>query len=288
MSRAFLALILMAVAGSAAAAPRPVVRYGGLAAPERVLYDASGDRYLVSNVNGEPGARDDNGFISVLSPAGRVTTLKWIAGGRKGVTLHAPKGLAIIGRVLYVADLTVVRRFDLHTGAPLGEVAVPGSTYLNGLATAPDGKLYVSDSGPPQGSFDAHGTEAVYVIEGARVTSLAKGSALGRPTGIAWTEGGPVVVPFGSSEVYRLDDHGTRRDVTPLPAGGLAGVVRVGDSLLVASWQTSSILRGKLGGRFEVALADQTSPADLGYDTKRGRLLVPHLTEGTVDAFNVK
>ncbi len=52
------------------------------------------------------------------------------------------------------------------------------------------------------------------------------------------------------------------------PAGGLDGVVAVGDALLVTSWQGSAIYRGKLGGAFDLVLGDQKAPADIGYDTK--------------------
>jgi hypothetical protein len=44
---------------------------------------------------------------------------------------------------------------------------------------------------------------------------------------------------------------------------------------------------GKLGGPFVVALAEQKSPTDIGYDTRRIRLLVPHFTEDAVEAFDL-
>ena len=94
----------------------PVAQYSGFAKPESILYDADGDRYLVSNINGSPFDKDNNGFISVLSPDGQVATLKWIEGGKNNVKLDAPKGLAISKGVLYAADLTVVRMFDLASG----------------------------------------------------------------------------------------------------------------------------------------------------------------------------
>src|SRR5580698_5063909 len=114
------------------AGPQSVAKYTGLAEPESVLYDADNDRYLVSNINGKPGDKDNNGFISALSPDGTVTTLKWIEGGKK-LKLNAPKGLAIVGEVLYVADIDVVRKFDLKTGASKGSIAFPGATFLNDL-----------------------------------------------------------------------------------------------------------------------------------------------------------
>jgi sugar lactone lactonase YvrE len=273
------------------AAPAPVATYTGLMTPESALYDADNDRYLVSNINGSPFEKDNNGFISVLSPDGQVTTLKWIEGGKGKVKLDAPKGLALAKGVLYAADITVVRTFDAKTGAQKADIPIPGSTFLNDAASSPDGKVYVSDSGMKAGAggaMDPTGTDAVYVIEKGKVKALAKGTELGRPNGVLWTDKGLVVVTFASNEVYRLDDKGARQDVTKTPAGGLDGVVPIGDSLLVTSWQASAIYRGKLGGTFDVALPDQKSPADIGYDTKRGRVIVPHLMENTVEVYELK
>src|SRR5687768_18220722 len=69
----------------------------GFSTPESAFYDEAADVYLVSNINGSPAAKDDNGFISRVSPDG-TPTLKWIDGAAPNVTLHAPKGLAVIGR----------------------------------------------------------------------------------------------------------------------------------------------------------------------------------------------
>jgi hypothetical protein len=264
----------------------PVLEYGGFAGPERVLYDADRDRYLVSNVNGDPTGLDGNGFISVLSPTGEVVAAPWIAGGVGGAVLDAPKGLAIAGGILYVADISTVRLFDAETGAPAGEIAIPGSTYLNGVSADSSGRVFVTDSGPPQGTLDASGTQAVYRIENGAATTLAGGS-LGRPTSIAASSRGVVIAPFGAASLYRLDERGQKRDVTKLPAQGLAGVVELGDWLFVSSWTASAVLRGKLGGSFEVALPEQSSPTDLGFDTTRSRLLVPHYTDDRVDVFDV-
>jgi sugar lactone lactonase YvrE len=279
-----------AEAPKAAAPAVPAARYTGLSTPESVFYDADRDRYLVSNINGKPGDKDNNGFISVLSPDGQVTTLKWIEAGKNKVKLDGPKGMAVAGGVLYVSDITVVRMFDVKSGAPKGDIAIPGSTFLNDLAAGTDGKIYVSDSGIKSSAsgFDPTGTDAVYVIDKGKAKAIAKAPDLGAPNGLLMTDKGLVVVTFGSGEVYRLDEKGTKQDVAKPPTGVLDGVVAIGDSLLVSSWQGSAIYRGKLGGPFVVALADQKSPADIGYDTKRGRVLVPHFMEDTVEAYDLK
>ncbi|HZU84201.1 MAG TPA: hypothetical protein VE987_14830 [Polyangiaceae bacterium] len=273
------------------AAPAPVAKYTGLATPESVLYDADNDRYLVSNINGKPLEKDNNGFISVLSPDGQVTTLKWIEGGKNKVKLDAPKGLALVKNVLYVADISVVRTFDAKTGAPKADIPIAGATFLNDLASGPDGKVYASDSGLKAGGpngLEPDGSDAVYVIEKNKAKPIAKSTELGAPNGLAVTDKGLVVVTFGSGEVYRLDDKGKKQDASKPPAGMLDGVVPLGDSLLVSSWQASAIYKGKLGGPWETVLSDQKSPADIGYDTKRGRVLVPHFMDDTVEAYELK
>lgn len=273
-------------------APAPVaaVKFTGLSTPESVLYDADADRYLVSNINGKPDEADNNGFISILSPDGKITELKWIEGGKGKTKLDAPKGMAIVKGVLYVADITVVRMFDAKTGAPKGDVKIDKSTFLNDVAAGPDGKVYVSDSGIKGGDkgFEGTGTDAVYVIEKGKAKALAKSPDLGRPNGLLVTDKGVVVVTFGPDGAYRLDDKGAKQDVTKLPKGSLDGVVALGDSLLISSWEGSAIYKGKLGGTFEEVLSGQNSPADIGYDTKRSRVLVPHFLDSTVEAYDLK
>jgi sugar lactone lactonase YvrE len=276
------------------AGPAPVVKYtDGFLKPESAVYDADGDRYLVSNINGVGLVKDNNGFISVLSPDGQVTNLKWIEGGKNKVTLDGPKGLVISKGILYAADITVVRMFDLKTGASKGNIAVPGATSLNDIAAAPDGKIYVSDTGKKVGAdgktLEPNGNDAIYVINKGKAKALAKRTELGQPNGLVWTDKGLVAVTNDDSgEVYRLDEKAKRQDVTKVPAGQLDGLLSLGDSLLVTSWASNAIYRGKLGGTFDVAIPDQKSPADIGYDTKRGRLLVPLLMENTVAVYELK
>lgn len=267
---------------------KPAVRYtGAFATPESVFYDETNDRYLVSNINGKPWEADGNGYISVLSPDGTVTTPKWIAGGVKKAKLDAPKGMAIVGSVLYVADITVVRKFDLKDGAPKGEIAIAGSTFLNDVSASPDGKIYVSDTGV-KAEFAPAGTDAVYVIEKDKVKPVAKMKDLGGPNGVLATDSGVLVVTFGTGELYKLDTDGKRKDITPVGEGQLDGIVAQGDNLLVSSWKASAIYRGKLHGTFEVVVPNVKAPADIGFDKKRSRVLVPRFTEDAVEAYDVK
>jgi len=252
----------------------------GFATPESVLHDAAADVYFVSNINGGPLDRDDNGFISRLSPAGEVLALKWIDGAAEGVTLNAPKGMILRHDTLFVADIDAVRLFDRTSGAALGDWPLDGAAFLNDLAVSPDGTLYVTDSGlePGEGGLAPNGKDGVYRREGDRWVAIVTGAGLGNPNGIVADSVGIVVVTFGSGEVFALNPVSGER--TPLPKpdqGGLDGVVRLADgSLLIGSWGAQAVYRMAPGGAFSRFGTDSIpSPADIGLDAARGALLIP-------------
>lgn len=272
------------------AAPPAEIRVAGVgfATPESVLHDAAADVYLVSNINGSPLDLDDNGFISRLAPDGTVSELRWIDGAAEGVTLSAPKGMAIIGDTLYVADISVVRRFHRTTGEPQGEIAIPGATFVNDLAATREGSLLVSDTGVvfgPDGAQDT-GSAAVYIIDqGDVITTVATGPSLERPNGVldSTARDGLVVVPFGGSAVYLLDEDGQRLDLAVLPAGGLDGVVETDDGrLLVSSWGGGAVYEVGPTAAVRSLAEGLPAPADLGYDAVRDLVLVPLFNDDAV------
>ncbi|MBN2191414.1 MAG: SMP-30/gluconolactonase/LRE family protein [Polyangiaceae bacterium] len=274
--------------------PLPVMtvpKEAGLLAPESVLYDAESDTYLVANVNGKPADADKNGFISKIGPDGAVIALKWIDGSKPGATLDAPKGMAISAGTLYVADITWVRLFDSKTGASKGKLAVAGATFLNDVSAAPDGIVFLSDTGwKAEGDgFANTGTDAVVRIDPKRVipAPLLRDTALGNPNGVAATADG-VWVLSAKGELARVSKDGKRDAPTKLPKGGLDGLVILADgSMLVSSWEGSAVYHGKPGGEFRAILTDLAGPADIGYDVKRGRLLIPQMPKDTVVAYDL-
>ena len=276
-------LLLAAPQGSAGPSLPPPITVSGFQTPESVLYDAAGDVYLVSNINGNPTGTDDNGFISRVAPDGRILTLKWIDGASAAVTLNAPKGLAISGDTLFVTDITAIRMFDRRTGAPKGSVNVPGSTFLNDAAAGADGTIYVTDSGLKP-DFSPSGTDAVYRLRNGQLSTVAKGPQLKGPNGVAVLPNGRlVVVTFSATgEMYELTADGQQAQVQQLPQGQLDGVVVLpGQVLLVSSWAASAVYR-VTGSHAEVLVSNVQSPADIGYDSRRERLLIPLFQQNRV------
>lgn len=263
-------------------APALLVKDGFLA-PESVLYDPAADQYLVSNVNGLPNDADDNGFISRVSPEGKVVMLKWIDGAEPNVELHAPKGMAIIGEVLFVADLDRLRKFSTRNGASLGEIVVPGASSLNDLSAAPDGTLYFTDLGAQVADqkLQATGQDAVYKLVREQARAVVRGKQLNQPNGVWADASGVWVVSFGGNELFDVKS-GSKSKTQKLPAAQLDGIVKSNDGkFYISSWEGNAILSGEPGGTFQVAY-DVSAPADLGYDSKRNWLLIPLMLENTI------
>jgi hypothetical protein len=273
-------------AGAAAADSTTItVAAVGFATPESVLHDSVADVYLVSNINGEPAARDDNGFISRLGVDGQLQELKWIDGADTTVTLHAPKGMAIRGDTLYVADIDCVRRFVRTTGRPAGEICPENATFLNDLAADSTGTLYVTDTGVKADST-ASGTDAVwrFTPDGQNVAKLIEGSMLGGPNGIAFRGQDGYVVTLTSGEMYQIGPNNNRNLVLPgAPGRALDGLVFTNDGgFLFSSQGDRSVLRVDSAGVTSRVLVDVDTPADIGYDAKRDRVLVPLLAANEV------
>ncbi len=285
--RSLLAIATVAAVGactggeSREAADEPViVTHVGFKTPESVLHDPLADVYLVSNINGGPLDKDDNGFISRVAPDGTVLDLRWIDGASADVTLNAPKGMAIKRDTLFVADIDAVRMFDRRTGAALGTRQITGATFLNDMAVGPDGAVYVTDSGLKAGTegFEPSGTDAVYKFaQDGQPLALVSGAALGRPNGIVVDGERVVVVTYGSGRVFLVQRLSGQVSGLPAPEqGSLDGVVAIGGGdYLIASWDAQAVYRLEAGGQYTIAVDSVEAPADIGYDTKRNRVLIP-------------
>ena len=270
-------------ASAAAAVPVDSLSVAGFSTPESVLYDEAADVYLVSNINGPGLDHDDNGFISRVSPDGTVQNLKFIDGASEAVTLNGPKGMAILGDTLFVSDIDSVRAFNRNDGTQLGARGVRGATFLNDLAVA-NGVLYVTDSGLKP-DFSSSGTDAVYSFASGSAVSIVRGTAkLTGPNGLAAADSGLVLAPFGSKTVWKLSPQGILTKLVELPTGGLDGVARAADGgWFVSSWEGKAIYHITPQNEIHKVLENIESPADIAYDSRRGRLLIPSFNGNTVE-----
>ena len=209
---------------------------------------------------------------------GRVVELRWVDGASDSVTLNAPKGMGIRGDTLFVSDIDEVRMFDRTTGRPLGSIAIRGVSFLNDIEVGPDGTVYVTDSGL-KADFSSSGSDAIYK-RGAngQFTPMIRNRNLGAPNGLASAGGGDLyVVSFGSGEYSHITASGERHPLAKPAKGQLDGIVALpGGRVIASSWADSSIIVLDSGATaWRTLIAGVPSPADIGYDSRRERVLIP-------------
>ena len=280
------------VTAAAAARARRIGTVKDLRTPESALWDPDLGVWFVSNIDGDGGTKDNNGYISRLKSDGTVDSLKFVAGGRHGVALDAPKGMAIVGDTLWVADIDAVRGFNRRTGAAVASIEVNGAKLLNDVTVGPDG-IYITDTGVrfgADGKMTHPGPDRVFRLAGRKVTTALTFSGQPGPNGITWDPAASrfVVVPFTDSTTIMTwapgDSAATAFTTGP---GMMDGVEPLGgERYLVTSWADSSLNIVEKGKVTRVA-GDLPGPADIGFDRTSRRVAVPQLTQNQMQLFEL-
>ncbi|MBK7351848.1 MAG: SMP-30/gluconolactonase/LRE family protein [Gemmatimonadetes bacterium] len=300
---ALLSLALLVVAGCAKkeapapdvavpAAPAKVSEATGFLTPESVLWDAEQQVWFVSNINGSPLAKDGNGFISRLTADGVVDSLNFVLGGRGGVTLHAPKGMALVGDTLWVTDIDAIRGFNRRTGALVAAVELGSQAkFLNDAVTGPDGTVYITDTGmgmDEKGNFLHPGPDRIFALKGRAATVAAEGDWLERPNGIAWDGANNryLVVPFGGNALLGWVPGAATGDSLAAGPGMQDGVEILNGQTLVTSWTDSTVFVMDAAGAKKL-ITGVNSPADIGVDQVRGLVAIPLFLENRVEFWKV-
>jgi hypothetical protein len=245
--------------------------------PRAAIHDPVADVYLVSNVNGGETEADENGFISIVVPDGGVQNPAWIRTTPQ-VLLHAPKGLAILGDTLLVADLDCIRFYSRINGESLGGRCLEGVTSLSGLAVNSDGSIFITESGVASDGSST-GSAAVYrisLVEGQAGSTLGVGGALGTPRSVTVGSRGIIVASTNPGQIIHFTGTGEQNVLHDPPNEAFQGVVFVGNGgFAYSSSSTSSIHLVDASGQPSTLAEGIGTPGDLGYDAVRNRLLVP-------------
>jgi len=286
----------LSMLGTSRETARRVGVLDGFYGPESVKYDADQDVWFITNMMGPGSAKDGVGWIDRVDANEMKTAERFIESGRGGATLDAPKGMALHGDTLWVADIDKLRGFDRRTGAPLAtiDLAPHGAVLLNDVAVGPDGSLRITDTGiimSEKGVLHPGGDKIFMIGPGRSVSLAASGEQLGRPNGISWDARGNrwIVVSFDPfrSEVYALGANDTTRTVLATGKGKFDGLEVLPDGrFIVTCWNDSSL--HVIGTGTDARVVKNLSwPADLGYDTKRNRVAIPQVMINRVEFWEI-
>jgi DNA-binding beta-propeller fold protein YncE len=260
---------------------------GDFLAPESAYYDAGSNAVFVSSINGQILEKDGNGYISRLSPEGKVVSPKWVTG------LNAPKGLRSVGGTLWVSDIDEVVSIDIATARITARVRVEGAQFLNDLATAPDGTVYVSDSGLFQVFAVKDGKASVFLqkndigetpngllVDGTRLILGTIGG--GGPRGA-----GAPPPPTGHLYAYNLKTK-QRTQLTTQAVGGIDGIEPDGrGGILVTDVIGQRLLHVPASGEVRVLAQFTAAGADFGWIAAKRLAIVPFLFTNTVFAYDL-
>jgi DNA-binding beta-propeller fold protein YncE len=244
--------------------------------PESVLFDQKKNILYVSNINGKPGDKDGNGFISKLSLSGKVENLEWVKG------LDAPKGMGVYNDKLYVADLTRVLIINTANGAILKTIEVEGASFLNDVTVDTKGVVYVSDSN----------NKTIYRLQSDKAELWLENKDFKMPNGLlAMGNDLAMLDMHADGAFYKIS---TKDKKMTKFAGGISsgdGVVMVGkDEYLVSNWNGEiSYINSKGEKQILVDTKQQKiNAADIEYVPSQKLLLIPTFFDNKVVAYEFK
>jgi len=257
----------------------------GFANPYGVVIDEKTGFIYVSNVNGDPDSKDDNGFISRLKSDGTIDKLRFIDGASPDILLHAPKGMAILGNSLYVCDIDSLHNYDLTTGKQLFDVNFGDlpHEHFYAMTIGPDGAFYLADASK----------NIIYRIDISRqheVTTFIASDELGGPHGIVWYPARQVFVVTGgaSGQVTTYDRSGKRQQ---MPAIFLKTLEELDDddggNIYVASKDLNAVYRIAPSFALFGFQTGLTTPAGVAYNRATKNIIVTSFADNTVQSYPV-
>ena len=279
-----LASSLLAAAPAGAAVLTQVWEAAGLKAPESAVHDPARNVIYVSNVNGEPDGRDGNGFVSRLSPEGKVVELEWVKG------LDAPKGMALVGDTLFVADIDTLVAISTADGSVRQRYPATGAKFLNDVTADGQGRVYVSDML----------TDTIWALEGDRFSAWLQDDALENPNGLLAENGRLLVGSWGRMTdgfQTKVPGHMKAVDVAtrkvsdmgdPAPVGNLDGVEPDGrGGYTVTDWLNGAIFHVAADGKATLLLDLNQGSADHEFIEKDRLVVLPMMMDGKVVAYRL-
>ena len=271
--------------------------YGAIYSAESCSYDEARGVLVVPNRGVGQNVRTNDAWVSFINHDGSVHTARWIGIQNPGaqrdnmkppLVLNEPLGSDISNGVLYLADrdggttptdpaISVIRKFDMKTGAPAGEIRVEKSTGFNDIEVADDGTIYATQTGGGGQNPDATTWQVWKITKDGAASMFVQGAPLRQPNGVAFdTQGNIVVVNIGNNEVLTFSPAGQLLRTEQAVQPGNDGLVIMKDGTkYVSSVQMGGVSRIRPGQKAELIAQNIPNPASMCYDSGANQLVIP-------------
>ena len=250
-------------------------------APDQCVWHAPSRTWFVSNLGGGISLDEDGyGWITRLDEKGKVLEPFWIGLAER---MHAPSGMVATDRQLYVCDREGVFEIDIAERKIANFYPIPQGKFINDIAMADNGDLYVSD-------FFAN---RIYRLpQGSRVVETwLETDRLEAPDGLYIDAGKLIVGSWGvlsepgtfntskKGDVLKIDLQTKKIEVLSKEAGNLEGITKAGDFYYITDWATGKLLKVHAEtGKVSELLTGLRNPTDPGYAPELGVLGFPQHT----------
>jgi sugar lactone lactonase YvrE len=258
----------------------------GVQAPESAYLDKASGFLFVSQIGAGGGTgKDDDGWITKMTPGGKVIQNKWVTG------FSAPKGLRSYRGTLWVTDITRIVAIDIKTAKITRSVEVKDAKFLNDLTIDKNGVVYFSDTIASK----------IYRYKGGTVELFDGGANLEHPNGLL-IDGGELIVAAWGREIQddftsKTPGHlmainlrtGKRRKITPTGLGNLDGLESDGKGgYIVSDWIAGKIYQVDKNGKARLVATRDKGAADLAYFPKSRLIILPEMLKSRITALKLK
>lgn len=228
------------------------------------------DIIYTSIIDGEPWTADGKGGVAKVSKDGQIIKTDWITG------LNAPKGMAIVGDLLYVADLHEVVVISISKGKIDHKIELPGAVGLNDVTADKHGVVWVTDT--KKG--------LVFKVTGKKATLFM--SNIQEANGIKAID--DKIYILSGKEMYVTDASKKLTSIVALEHGG-DGIEPIGNGdFIITAWDGYMYYVNTAKHTKELLLDTHTvkNTADIGYDPVTRIIYVPTFSGKSIAAYQLK
>jgi hypothetical protein len=252
-----------------------------LLTPESVIYDPENEIYYVSNYDymyytkGYP-----TGYISKVSPDGRILEKEWIRG------LFAPTGMCVVDNRLYIVVRNGVVVIGTRKGNYITQYDVPDAVFLNDATADSLGRIYITDSSGDPAKPD------IYILENKQVKPWFQSESVSNANGIHEYHGKLFIGNNGEGlfQSININDKNIET-ICSLGPGTIDGIrPDNAGNWFVSHWE-GKIFRITLSGQITEIYDTRAlghNAADFEYSAQSGTLIIPTFLGNNVMALKIK